>query len=304
MTVSLIFIFLTISLIRCYNLTTSDDSRIGILIIPGLGRTDRLKIVTDNFVTLGKDFFSLWDCMIYIYADHSSFFWDNRDSVQYLRSICNIIENPNKLVNENLHNVEPYLIRNTYKYVFILLDDCQLQVDFHVQKFINIMEYNKLTLASPRVIGANRGGGQNFRRIMELEPRPGTAGYVSVFTEMFALIMTIPAYKAFWELLCPSVNPYGWGYDMWYEKYAKSRVVGHKMGVISAMNVIHRQNLTGLGRTDTTSVDIKWKAVRAQEKFYNKYHGVNLHHCRSNMGLRNTSVTGAAIGFLHYPPNF
>ena len=34
-------------------------------------------------------------------------------------------------------------------------------------------------MASPRVLGANKGGGQQFRQIMSEKPREGTAGVVN-----------------------------------------------------------------------------------------------------------------------------
>ena len=74
---------------------------------------------------------------------------------------------------------------------------------------------------------------------MLTDPKSGTAGYVSIFTEIFSWILTIPAYQALWELLLPSINPYGWGFDLWYNAYARSRVKGHKMGVISIFTCVH-----------------------------------------------------------------
>ena len=61
----------------------------------------------------------------------------------------------------------------------------------------------------------------------------GTEGYVSSFVEMFAWVLTLPAYTAVWDLLWPHINPYGWGYDFWYDGYAKQRVMDHKMGIAS-----------------------------------------------------------------------
>lgn len=78
------------------------------------------------------------------------------------------------------------------------------------------MEYNRLTLASPIVMGANTGGGQDFRKIMQTEAPAGTEGWVSTFVEMFAWVLTMSAYEALWELYYPSLNPYGWGFDLWY----------------------------------------------------------------------------------------
>jgi hypothetical protein len=71
--------------------------------------------------------------------------------------------------------------------------------------------------------------------------RPGTEGYASSFVEMFAMVFSMPAWDAWWRLLLPSVNPYGWGYDLWYDNWARQEVPGHKMGIISTQTVIHEQ---------------------------------------------------------------
>lgn len=73
-------------------------------------------------------------------------------------------------------------------------------------------------------------------------------------------LMTIPAYTSLWELLYPSINPYAWGYDFWYDGYARDKdkssrgregeeegrggreVRRHKMGIMSGMIVIHQQS--------------------------------------------------------------
>ena len=90
-----------------------------------------------------------------------------------------------------------------------------------------------------QVIGANVGPGQKWRNVMQSEAQANTAGYISVFVEIFAWVVTMPAYEALWQLLNPSINPFGWGYDLWYDNFAKSRVDGHKMGVVSVVKAKH-----------------------------------------------------------------
>jgi hypothetical protein len=52
---------------------------------------------------------------------------------------------------------------------------------------------------------------------------------VTSFIEIFAWVMTMPAYQALYELLSPEINPYGWGYDLWYDNYARVNVPGKKL---------------------------------------------------------------------------
>jgi hypothetical protein len=81
---------------------------------------------------------------------------------------------------------------------------------------------------------------------MQREAQAGTEGYVSTFVEIFAWVLTVPAYEALWQLLHPFTNPYGWGYDFWYDNYAAARVPGHKMGIISTLQVMLPHRLTDL----------------------------------------------------------
>ncbi len=141
---------------------------------------------------------------------------------------------------------------------------------------------------------------------MQAPAAPNSEGYISSYLEIFAWIMTMPAYEALWELLYPSVNPYGWGHDFWYDGYAKKRVPGHKMGIASTVVVVHDQNerIVGAGRTDNTKIEDKWNAVLAQERHYKQYLGINLAQIRKNLDLSNSSWNGAVKGLipkLQYP---
>ena len=179
----------------------------GLLIIPGLGRTDRLSVIMhnlqllingnyimkkelsrgfDNYVEDGSNkndksnnnynnsnnkhnnyldklnrisnekksdgktengteteteirkYENTWDCVIYIYADkrnsNNTDFWNKKEELDFLASYCDLVENPNKMVTENLHMVKPETLEFSYNYVFILLDDCKLMVNQKAEK--------------------------------------------------------------------------------------------------------------------------------------------------------------------------
>ena len=61
---------------------------------------------------------------------------------------------------------------------------------FDLSLLLDIMHRNNLTAATPMVVGANKGGGQAFRTIMQRPAVVGTQGYVSVFVELFAWVGT------------------------------------------------------------------------------------------------------------------
>ena len=132
-------------------------------------------------------------------------------------------------------------------------------------------------------------------------------GYVSSFVEIFAWVSTVSAYRALWELLWPSINPYGWGYDFWYDNHALHSVPGHKMAIVSSLRVFHEQNQSitsysdASGRTDTTAVKDKWKAVLHQEKYYAKFKNISLKIYRTHQRMKNSSWNGPILGYV-YPP--
>ena len=97
-----------------------------------------------------------WDCAVYIYAPREDLtFWGDRSEsrLDIVRQYCSIIEHPNKRFTENLFLVQPALLKNTYEYLFILLDDQKLlgKTQFPLNKMIEIMKFNSLTVASPMV---------------------------------------------------------------------------------------------------------------------------------------------------------
>jgi hypothetical protein len=80
----------------------------GLLVIPGLGRKDRLETVLWNLRALEKSGFRYgyvrWDCVVYIYAPREDrAFWDC--PMKLLYDLCSVVEVPNQLVTQNLVSV-------------------------------------------------------------------------------------------------------------------------------------------------------------------------------------------------------
>lgn len=81
---------LIILLLLCYNILIISDKdkgrrfhKEGLLVIPGVGRPDRLQTVAHNLRLLERNYLSddgnrpaRWDCIIYVYAMHNhTEFW-------------------------------------------------------------------------------------------------------------------------------------------------------------------------------------------------------------------------------------
>lgn len=130
----------------------------GLLVVPGLGRADRLETVVHNLRILSKHHFMShemsWDCIVYIYASRELIsFWSRKDDLRIVYDLCHVVEVPNKRVTENLYMVQPALIERTYSKVMILLDDCKIKdpASFNLTSIMEIMRREQLTVASPMV---------------------------------------------------------------------------------------------------------------------------------------------------------
>ena len=129
---------------------------------------------------------------------------------------------------------------------------------------------------------------------MSKESLPGTVGYVTSFVESYAQLFTVEAYSAYWKLLLPHVNPYGWGLDFWYHNYSRILVPNHKLCLMSDHTVVHRLHL---GPQDTA--DGKSDAIVYQEIYFSKRFNVNL----SSLSSRSAAFSQSDwfIGYV-YPP--
>jgi hypothetical protein len=130
----------------------------GLLVIPGLGREDRLDTVVHSLRVLRTHYTNTlnvkWDCVVYIYAPRElTSFWSKSKELSYLYGECKVIEVPNKRVTENLYMVQPALIEQHYNRIIILLDDCKIQdpSSFNLTRILQIMDKERLTVVSPMV---------------------------------------------------------------------------------------------------------------------------------------------------------
>ena len=58
------------------------------------------------------------------------------------------------------------------------------------------------------------------------------------------------------------------------------------------------EHVQGNERTDLGSIDEKWAAVVAQEKYFSAFHNVKLTQYRNRLDIANTSWNGAVKGYL------
>eukprot|EP01041_Mallomonas_annulata_P005701 gene5701-11495_t len=299
-------------------ISTQNPSKEGIIIIPGLGSLQRIPYVLKNLKNLQNVLnraTQQWDCSIVIYAhDNDKKFWKRgHNDIETIRSSCNITLNPGGYYTQNIHTFNPKDLRNIYKYVFILLDDVNLgnyNTKFNLSYMLDIFRFNNATMASPRIIRSSMGSPGDGRQFMTLPAKEGTAGYIVRYIEIYACLFTMTAYEAFWELISPITNIYGWGQDVWYDGYARQikAIPNHKMCIISIQTAIHAiGNRTK--NADKTSRILKIKAFRAQEDYFLNKYNINLYelsvedkeYSRSNRMIVG-SIQSGSIGLLDMPP--
>lgn len=120
------------------------------LVVPGLGRPDRLSILLENLQLLSRQQrnslntklpFTI-NCVVYIYAARNeTSFWSEEEKLTQLSKHCNLIENPNKKYADHLYMMQPATMADKFDYVFILLDDVVLESHetFNLQDLLRIM---------------------------------------------------------------------------------------------------------------------------------------------------------------------
>lgn len=154
-TAILCFLFIWVQLVS----TSSQQKQKGLIIIPGLGRSDRLITVTDNLRIIQRNYMDSqsvkWDCRAIIYAKRDlTSFWSMEQELKYLHSVCTVIEVPDQLVTENLYMMKPAELNQHYQFVMIFLDDCKIEDarTFNLTRMLQVMEQQNLTVASPMVL--------------------------------------------------------------------------------------------------------------------------------------------------------
>jgi len=245
-------------------------------------------------------------------SDTDAAFWaaDHQVLREYVSKLCHVVENAKALVTQNLRMAQPHLLRLVYSHVLILLDDIRLvptgsalrgPQTWDLAHLLDVMAVNHLAVASPRVRGQSKGGGQKFRDVMDKEPPVGTEGTVSEFMEIYVYLMTADAWELLWTLLHTPTNPFAWGYDMWLPKFCRQAFEAHgnvyKQGIVSSLRTEHFQ---GDVRADNSGTKAKWQGVLAQEKFYRKYLDIDLRHFRSSKERSEGSLASPSAEYLSY----
>lgn len=248
----------------------------GIVLIPEISSLSRLIIAESNLkkFVIDNNNVMRWDCMVFLTASRTDREFYQKLAASFISTFCIVVENPGKVIGDNLLIANPLFLQKSFSYVFLLSENCLLHESFKFDQMYRSFLWNNLTVASPLVENSNRLRSQRFRDIMQTPGENGTDGHITSFLSINAWLMTMRAYRALWELVHPSLNPDGWGYDLWFDLYAKSRIGNHKMGIITSCRA---EAVASPAEQDTLrSPQIKWSEQLKQEKYYENYYGVSL----------------------------
>lgn len=166
-----------------------------------------------------------YDCLIFSYQPdppglHSFL-------KRYTPEPCKYLERPGWKLTHWCHYLSPtFLHRKNYDYLFMMLDDIRYDC-FHLDKFMDVMAYNRLSLATPRILTSGyKLMKERLPPAMRTNALPAgqvAAGYRHNMLELQAWVVRRDVWSCWWETFDVRI-PGDWGHDMWLYEYCRRRV--------------------------------------------------------------------------------
>jgi hypothetical protein len=131
-----------------------------------------------------------------------------------VKDICRVTYYPTGNYVAYLKTLEPQIIKfGGFTHVMILLDDVELvQSSFNFKRLLQIMDSERLMVASPRVEGAHCPTMHRNTKF-DIQSLDNAVGHESEVVEIFASVFTMDGWGCWHDMMDPENNPYGWGYD-------------------------------------------------------------------------------------------
>lgn len=214
-----------------------------LLVFPGIGfQEDRTRIVLNNLKILQLSKPPQLSCLIFAYHIPPIYF---RKEVE---DFCTIELYMYANFAYYMKSVVPsLLVTSGYTHVMILLDDIQLPYTFRLGELMNVMIRNNLSVISPTIIGATYPATTCVFCRPRLRTDKGKVTKVSALhtghktqvIEIFATLFTLSAWSCWWNLLQPSLNSVGWGYDRCMYNFCKQYDSDFSMGIATGIVAVH-----------------------------------------------------------------
>jgi len=140
---------------------------------------------------------------------------------------CTVVYDRSPLFWQLKKHLTPELCRK-YEYVFIWMDDLDI-LDFDPENFLNILRRHGIEVGHPS-LSANSVISHPI-----MAHRPDSLGRYTDFVEQMAMVFRGDCWSRFWDMISPTENPWGWGYDEAAYSYCGYR----KMAVIDSETIRH-----------------------------------------------------------------
>ena len=165
------------------------------------GRTD-LVLKNIRFIEMSRTVDIKISCLLAIYRKPSE------EVMHIVEDICSVTFYPTGNYVAYLKTLDPQLIRFAgFSHVMVLLDDVELvHSAFDFKRILDIMDENKLMVASPRVEGAHC---PTMHRNLKFNVNSidGAVGHESEVVEIFSTLFTLDAWRCWHEMMDPENNP-------------------------------------------------------------------------------------------------
>lgn len=194
--------------------------------------------------------------------DYMVFVYDAAEFKEKIFEKCTVIHEKGVL----WYFAKKYLDPNTcksYDYIFFWDDDIDV-LDFDVEKFLEIMRRNELSVAQPALLSK-----KSASHTITVKNPSYHIGRFTDFVEIMVPVFRRDAWEKFWEMLETEWNFWGWGYDVMFKSIKGIK----KMGIIDAQAVSHTRPITS---SQNPLVREEMKKFRLQYKQYNSAKKINL----------------------------
>jgi len=217
-----------------------------LLIVPGVSDAMRAQLVARNVAQVKPR-----ACLVFTHKrcgdDENLDAQLDASSISPVAAACEVVRAPNGEGGgyvAHLKRVLPSFVEmGRFEWVLVLMDDVQLSREsFDLERMLRIATHNNLTAVTPAVSFAH----DEVMRVPTTPHPRGIVGRVTKRTEVFALALTVPAFRCWHELIDTAMNSIGWGYDHWLYTFCKSwRSLDYKAGIIDTMEVVHGGQASG-----------------------------------------------------------
>ncbi len=216
----------------------------GLVFFPGHGEISgrRTDILRSSILQYNPE---KWDCIIFYYAQ-------DKPPDPWILSFqpCGVIHEPGLSYGDWMEMITPDLV-NSYNYTHICvhINDVQYQTGVNPSDIVQDMEYLGLDVASPNIIGSYwssmckdmvpiqwyevgwLGNTPLFTKPLSTTDKGSRVKFIEIQVTFF----TSKAWSCWWEMMNPSLNPYGWNYDQCFFNFC----MGPEMGILGRYTAIH-----------------------------------------------------------------